>query len=566
MTKKIQKNEGRNHITNIATLSFCMLTILFFSALTVHYVNIAEFNITALKVGIYMIIFSAVIVAIIAAILALLPKKLAAIIVVLFLALGVLIWIQANILPWDYGVLDGKGVDWAGKKFYGYIDSFMWLIGFIIAIWNYKFLYRHAKNISIAFVLIQTIFLGITVAQAPVEPSFKSYTLETTQKYDFSKNKNVVIVVLDAFQTDVFQEMINDNPNYLKAFDGFTYFRNATSGFPTTYPSIPLILTGQAYDNSIPMQEFMKQAFETNSLPKVLKADGYNVGIYEGKSTIYFKEDIASNFVAKSSFSLPTEDLKKFLMFDLFKIAPHFVKKYIYFSFNEKEAMNTEYEDFINFKDGIKKAKTDLATPTFRYYHLVGIHPPLSIDENMQYKEMPINRENLKSQGTAMLKACLSMFETFKKLGIYDNTMFIITADHGMGTDINFGLYKKGLSSSGKIPTKVQGGAMPLIIAKPFDSKGGLRLSDGPVSTQDIASTVFSALKIKGDFVKQSMFDFQKNDKRVRKFYYYDWNNDDWKLEKRYLPLMIEYLIDGLSWQESSWKATGKELVPPTLQ
>lgn len=553
-------------ITNIVTLGFCMLTILFFSALTVHYVNIAEFNITALKIGIYMVVFSAIIVAILTTILALIPQRVTAFIVVLFLALGVLVWIQANILPWDYGVLDGKGVDWDGKKFYGYIDSFMWIVGFAIAIWNYKFLYRHAKSISIAFVLIQAIFLGITVVQAPEEPSFKSYEVTTNQKFDFSKEKNVVVVVLDTFQTDIFQEMINDNPDYLKTFDGFTYFRNATAGFPTTYPSVPLILTGQFYDNSIPMQEFIEKSYENNSLPKVLKADGYDVGLYAIKNTVYYNENIASNFTAKSSFSLPKEDFKKFIMFDLFKIAPHFVKKYIYFHFSEKDVMNVEYEDFVNFKDGIKKAKTDVITPTFRYYHLVGIHPPLSIDENMNYKEMPITRENLKRQGTAMLKACTSMIDTFKKLDIYDNTMFIITADHGLGTDINFGLYKKNLTSSGKIPMNRQGAALPLILVKPFDSKGGLRLSDAPVSTKDIASTIFSALKIKGDFVKKSMFDYQKYDQRTRGFYYYDWNNYDWKLEKRYLPRMIEYFINGFSWEESSWRTTGKELIPPTIK
>jgi len=534
-----------------------MLTILFFSALTVHYINIAEFNITALKVGIYMIIFSAVIVAIIMAILYLLPRKFAHIIVVLFLALGLLVWIQANILPWDYGVLDGKGLDWDGKKFYGYIDSFMWMIGFAVAIWKYKFLYQHARNISIAFIVIQAVFLTIIIIQAPDEPSFKSYEVTTDQKYDFSKNKNVVILVLDTFQSDIFQEMINENPYYLKTFDGFTYFRNATSGFPTTYPSIPLILTGQYYDNSIPMQKFIEKAYEENSLPKVLKENGYDVGLYAVKNTVYYNEDIASNFVEKSNFSPQFEDLKKFLMFDLFKISPHFVKKYIYFHFNEKDVMTAEFEEFVDFKNGIQKAKVDIDDPTFRFYHLVGIHPPLSIDENMNYKEMPVTRENLKRQGTSQLKACAEMITAFKKLGIYDNTMIIITADHGLG---------EGLATSGKIPAKIHGTALPMLLVKPFESKGGLKLSDAPVSTRDITSTVFSALNITGDFVKQSVFDFKKNDKRVRRFYYYDWNNYDWKLEKRYLPRMVEYFIDGFSWQGSSWTTTGKELVPPTIR
>ena len=79
--------------------------------------------------------------------------------------------------------------------------------------------------------------------------------------FEFSKEQNVIILVLDAFRSDIFQEIIDEDDEYREMFDGFTYYRNAAGGYPHTDASIPLILTGEYYDNSIPRSEFVRTAF-----------------------------------------------------------------------------------------------------------------------------------------------------------------------------------------------------------------------------------------------------------------------------------------------------------------
>jgi len=165
-----------------------------------------------------------------------------------------------------------------------------------------------------------------------------------------------------------------------------------------------------------------------------------------------------------------------------------------------------------------------------------------------------------------MLKAMKLLIENLKKLEVYDNSMIVIIGDHGFGTDINLGLYKKGLVNANKIPTYDRERAIPLILVKAFEAKGNLKISDAPVSLIDIPITIFRALGINGNFVGKSILEMKGDDSRVRRYLYFDWNHEYWKLEKRYLPPIKEYLVTEFSWLETSWHDTGKELVPPTIK
>jgi hypothetical protein len=163
--------------------------------------------------------------------------------------------------------------------------------------------------------------------------SFKNYTVDQSSKFNFSSRKNVIILVLDAFQTDVFQEIINEDNYYKDIFTGFTYFRNSLGGFPSTYLSIPLILTGQYYDNSVPAQEFIKNALSSSSsLPKVLKENGFVGNLFTRlPRSFYFNEGIASNFIKRKTPSIRSKrEIAYFYDIVLFRYTPHFLKKYIY--------------------------------------------------------------------------------------------------------------------------------------------------------------------------------------------------------------------------------------------
>ena len=213
-------------------------------------------------------------------------------------------------MVWQYGILDGSSIKWGAHRIYGIIDSSIWLLVAILAFTKSSFFYKFAKTIATAFILIQLLSLSIIAVQtrdAPLE-FFKQYYVEKTPAFDFSKNRNVIILVIDEFQSDVFQEIITQDNSYKDIFDGFEYFRNSVSGFDFTEFAIPAILTGKLYDNSVPRAVFLEGAYLNDSIPKVLMDKGFEVHLFPWRAlaneSYYYDERIATNFKRRS---LPIE-------------------------------------------------------------------------------------------------------------------------------------------------------------------------------------------------------------------------------------------------------------------
>ena len=68
-----------------------------------------------------------------------------------------------------------------------------------------------------------------------------------TQKglYNLSSNKNVVVFVLDTYDTSDLDTLLASDPSALNEFSGFTYFHNSTGVILPTRYAIPYLLTGR---------------------------------------------------------------------------------------------------------------------------------------------------------------------------------------------------------------------------------------------------------------------------------------------------------------------------------
>ncbi|NIO41950.1 MAG: hypothetical protein GTO41_18345, partial [Burkholderiales bacterium] len=52
--------------------------------------------------------------------------------------LAVLVWLQGNILVWDYGVLDGRNIDWISGAWRGVLDIAIWCLVLGVALAVYE--------------------------------------------------------------------------------------------------------------------------------------------------------------------------------------------------------------------------------------------------------------------------------------------------------------------------------------------------------------------------------------------------------------------------------------------
>ena len=58
------------------------------------------------------------------------PRKLG---VATVFVISMLLWVQGNILVWNYGALDGRDIDWNALWVFGVLDGSVWVVGVALA-------------------------------------------------------------------------------------------------------------------------------------------------------------------------------------------------------------------------------------------------------------------------------------------------------------------------------------------------------------------------------------------------------------------------------------------------
>lgn len=556
-------------ITVLLVSYFLSFTLWFFAPSTLYFTNIFEFEYTFLDIFPYLItltIFSGLFLTIVSLIIKGNNQK--KFICIVF-ALGLLFYVQGNILVWDYGLLDGHEIFWNNLLINGIIDSLVWSGVIAVSIIWYDKIYKYLSLVCVFLLIIQAGGFFAFVHFAPDEPHWKSYSFVYDQsEFEFSENSNVVIFILDAFQTDMFQEIINEDDNYKKMFNGFTYYRNAVGGYPSTVASVPLILTGKYFNNSEPFDSFIESSYESESLPKILKENGYIVNIYGYPRLVYPSQDLESN--VKSNFFNQETMLQQFSTLGkltLFRESPHFIKEgtypFLIDVYREKKSSS--------FAERLQKQSIHVNnTPTFKFFHLDVPHMPFFLNENLAYEKLPDNRSGYKEQCKASLQIVGKLLEKLKEHGIFDKSLIIVVADHGVSNNA----YRLNLSQIqyenhvSYVSQNIVTGGLPLVLVKPLNSTQRFSISDAPVSTSDIPKSVADELQLSNNFNGESVFSVNGSDKRNFTFYHYFLTHEFYYGD--YLPPLKQYTVNNFSWFADSWHSTyriytsnGVEIHPP---
>ena len=94
---------------------------------------------------------------------------------------------------------------------------------------------------------------------------------------EWSREENVLIVVLDTLQSRVFEEVLEAEPALREELDGFRFYRSASSPSPTTYLSLPAIHSGQRYDPTQSARQYYRESIRDGSVLNRLVSAGYQV-------------------------------------------------------------------------------------------------------------------------------------------------------------------------------------------------------------------------------------------------------------------------------------------------
>jgi len=499
-------------------------------------------------------------------------------------AIGLLIWFQGNVLIWDYGILDGRTIDWSKDVWRGWLDLGLWFGVISCAFIFYRQIGKIVVHIACAVFVIQL----LTAIYSGIENSSKLGTQETKipssnsalqELYKFSPENNVVHLVLDGFQSDVFEELMEHEllgKKYRSDFSGFVFYNETLGTFPYTRFAVPAFLSGEIYTNNVPKNDFITSVIKGKTILNTANEFGYVVDL---ASEPYFGA-LYANGTHANSYIIPKDSATDFksdnatMMLDLtlFRIAPHFVKKYVYndqswllnSKFSGKEHMQYRYFSHTAFVNELtENMSIERTSPVYKYIHVMNVHNPMVVAPNCGYagRTMGTTRITLTVQSKCTLDTIVKLFNKMKALGIYDNALIVMHADHG-GWTVPYRWKQRIFWSNGEEITPFAASlASPLLAIKPPGvASGELKISPALASLTDIPDTISTIMKWGIGFGGKSILDLDPKTQRERKFYFYTWQRDAWETD--YTGPIQEFIIKG-SHYDTPWLAS-RMLLPPS--
>lgn len=488
--------------------------------------------------------------------------------------LCLLVWFQGNVLLWNYGILDGRNIIWNDYVLRGWIDGFIWITSIILAYFYYSKIGALLIKGAV-FILILQLLTMCYISFHDWELLHKKTKIESINNlneiFEFSKNINILHIVSDGFQSDVFNMLLHDErfkDNYQESFRGFVFYNETLGVFPYTSFSIPAFLAGEAYSNEIPKNQYIDAILKNKTILSVAEKNQYEIDVISGDT---FLVNRYSNLPFNNLYNL--DSIKNInvtfynavLILDLglFRISPHFLKKYIYNNqewflsqfllheriFNFNYFVHTHFLNHFSNTMNINREKS-----VYKYIHIMNTHNPMVVNEQCEFSGQStiMNRLTLTLQSKCTLDTLSRLFDRMKAIGVYDNTLIILHGDHGGWV----GNYRQGLPilfSTGMEAHKSMASlASPLLAIKRPNDNMNFRVSTIQASLLDLPATISDIMNWEANFNSESLEKIKPGENRKRFFHFFSYQKD--ALSKEYTGPIVEFSIEG-SHYEVEWKS-----------
>ncbi len=441
-------------------------------------------------------------------------------------------------------VLIGQRIGW--DKGTVAVNLLVWL-GIFGAVFGIRVFFRNAWNkllrsFSLALVAIQAIALISLLLTTEVLTEEKNGYLSQEGMLELSKERNVIVFVLDSFDGRIMDRILDEEPDFLEPLEGFTYFPNAISVHSRTYPSITYLLTGNICYFDLRPISYINESFSKSNFIPELSRNHVDMGLYTFDYYVGARANgLIRNYVAEKQPLKFAQTVEFLLDMVLYRDMPYLLKgrysyeaTYINSNVVDEEALEAmdsigaapfrNFDDewfYTTFQREGLSANTE--NPVFRFYHLGSCHLDLSQQETL---------------GKRSLEIVYGFLDQMRELGIYENSTVIILSDHG--------------SSGGgglDMPHKT---AVPLTIAKTMGTSSDMiQVSEAPVSHTDFIPSVLDGFSLDYENYGRPLFDIVEGEQRERYYYYSALNSDEeGEIELR------EYLLDGDARDENNYHFT----------
>ncbi len=487
---------------------------------------------------------------VVALVLTLLRGKVFDVVFCVLVGIGLGCFLQALFLNVSLPSADGSAFHLSEHLGITLIDTIVWVALFV------GLLLFNAKKTQLARVLLPFLSVLLLVVQIVsmvgiadeerVELANRSdpMVMTTAGLNEVGAEGDVTVFVLDMFDTDYLDLLLETDPSALDEFTGFTLFHNSLGSLIPTRFGIPFLVTNEFPQTDETFQNYMDRRYADNRFLTAVKDAGYEIGIYtdtvDRNAIAYFAENIHPEHNREFDNKQLWKSLERM---SLFREAPWILKPFFRFytgdlnvsSIDEYTSDNATYYENI-FENGLTISET--ADKTFRFIHTAGAHWPYTMDENGN--TVP-EQSSVVPQAAGVINYVEEYLRELKRLGVYDQSTIIITADHGRW---NIGVDFMSKATS------------PIMLVKPAETPEEaaqpLKVSYVPTGHVDYAATVVAG--VGGDTSEFGPTVFEIPDEpRDRYFWYLTHDgHEDYEL--------LEYLVQGDATNFDDWHFTGNYL------
>ncbi len=442
------------------------------------------------------------------------------------------------------------------------INLAIWLIVFIAPVVISIFWKSISKNInkfvSLAVVAMQ--FIAIFSLILTYQPNTPEALPTYEGIYDLSSEKNVIVLVIDRFDNENIDKILENDPDYFDKLGGFTYYPNTVGSYVYTQNVLPYLISGVENPDLYISTEEKANNIENSQYLKSIDDLTDSIGIYTEQKFVETSAENITDLVNNIKSSQPSLDFKTaykpIIKCALYRVAPlMFKSRFNYTSSEFNTAVKIDSGDSVYhceshlydsiFMESIKndglQISGDQGKTGFKLIHFQGAHFPYNLTATGEYSETPTDRITVSYGSFSII---FEYIDCLKKLGVYEDTAIIITSDHG----------ETSLLAS--VDENIKPNTNPILFYKPsgVGADTPFKESFAPISHKNLFPTVISELG--GDYSftgSKPITDVREDENIVREFY---WSIQDPNVSTpNYIP--HKYEINGDCRDPENWKYIG---------
>lgn len=299
-------------------------------------------------------------------------------------------------------------------------------------------------------------------------PDPAAFTADTVSVSPTGKRRNVVIVHLDGIRADVMGAYTKQKPSITPVLDALsaksTRVEQAYTSVPHSSKAMVSVNCGVEPPVGIELRETATEGLRSRCLADVLDSQGYNtVFMQSAVGTFEDRADLVRNFGYRDF--IPVESM------------PNNGYTWANYMGYEDDIMLAPSEDWLKDHQGAPFLATYVTATAHHDYKMPEGYQFKHLDDDV-YKNKYLNAVNYVDAFVGKLIA------QYKRLGLYDNTVFVFYGDHGEG----FGEHGRNQHDA---TIYQEGVRVPLFV---LDPKRPGRTVAGPATLNDVVPTVLASL------------------------------------------------------------------------